>query len=827
MSSSQNSPRTPTRAPRGTLRIAALVIALVVAAGAAAQSAWPPAPPLPKSALQDAGRLPPSIVAQTDEAGLWDITFRHKPAAANALHVAGSFNGWNAQALAMSGPDAEGFWRATIKLGAGDYQYKFVVDGTRWFHDPLNADTVSDGHSGFNSVLKIGPVAQMTESRGRVGDGEIDVPSLAHDARVPTYFQALAHDRVLIRYRTLAHDVSRVWVALKDGPQIEMAPAMENAVFAYWEATLELPGAPDKSAARTLEYTFVLQDGAKRAGDPLTYTRTLAAHEVFETPDWARHAIWYQIMVDRFRNGDPANDPDKTVSWTMDWFARAPFEGRDGATFYKHDVYFRLYGGDLAGVEQKLSYLKDLGINALYLNPVFKAPSHHKYDAESYLHIDDHFGVKGDYEAVAATEDWNDPKTWKWTETDRRFLALIRTAKSLGFRIILDGVFNHLGVQSVAFQDVMKNRQHSRYADWFDVTAWEPFAYNGWAGVDTLPAFKKTAIGFASEQVKQHIFNVTRRWMDPDGDGDPRDGVDGWRLDVPNEVPAPFWVEWRQVVKSINPDAYITGEIWDRADAWLDGRHFDAVMNYQFAQQAVAWIGHKKRKIKVSQIDRRLAELRLAYPAAATYVMQNLVDSHDTDRLVSQMRNPDRAYDQQNRVQDNGPNYDNSKPTPAEYARARLVALLQMTYVGAPMIWYGDEAGMWGADDPTCRKPMLWEDLRFDKPQENAVMSAHTAFYREVIALRNAHVALRDGTFRTLLADDSHDVWAFERSSAAERVIVVLNASDTAQRAKVPLAPGAPGAWRIVFGGTGERAAEAGFILVEVPPVGGVVMVAK
>ncbi len=354
-----------------------------------------------------------------------------------------------------------------------------MLNGNQWVHDPLNSETTSDGHNGFNSVLKIGPVAQMTESKGKLGDDKIDVLGLAHDARVPLYFQALSANRVLIRYRTLAHDVARVRVAMKDGPQVEMSPAMEDDVFRFWEATVELPAAGDARTPRTVEYTFVLQDGAKSVSDPLTYSRAFSSHEIFETPQWAHDAVWYQIMVDRFRNGDPKNDPEKTTPWTMDWFATAPLEGQNGATFYRFDVFQRLYGGDIAGLEEKLPYLKELGVNALYLNPVFKAPSHHKYDALTYLHIDDHFGTKGDYDAIAATEDWNDPKTWKWTETDKQFLAFVRKAKSMGFRVILDGVFNHLGVNNVAFQDVKLNREKSRYADWFDVTSWSPSPTTG------------------------------------------------------------------------------------------------------------------------------------------------------------------------------------------------------------------------------------------------------------------------------------------------------------------------------------------------------------
>ena len=298
--------------------------------------------------------------------------------------------------------------------------------------------------------------------------------------------------------------------------------------------------------------------------------------------------------------------------------------------------------------------------------------------------------------------------------------------------------------------------------------------------------------------MREHIFAVTRRWMDPDGDGDPSDGIDGWRLDVPNEIAASFWVEWRALVKSINPEAYITGEIWDGAGEWLQGDRFDAVMNYPFARAALAWVGDEENKIAPSELDRRLAELRQAYPAEATYALQNLLDSHDTDRLASMLKNPDREYNGQNRVQD-GARYDDARPDPIHYQRARLLALLQMTYVGAPMVYYGDEVGMYGADDPICRKPMLWHDHEpYDDPANDHVMQEQLEWYQRVIALRRSSPALTRGSFETLVTDDEHDLWVYERRLGSERVLVALNASGT--DARVELERLTSGDWECVLG---------------------------
>ncbi len=559
------------------------------------------------------------------------------------------------------------------------------------------------------------------------------------------------------------------------------------------------------------------------AADPGPLAAAAAAR--YHPPEWARDAIWYQLMLDRFRNGDPSNDPQPVRPWTSDWFTPSPWEGRFGQEFY-HSAFRRYYGGDLAGLTQKLPYLRDLGVNALYLTPVFKANSPHKYNTMSHVHVDDHFGRLGDYAAAAAHEDLLDPSTWTWTASDRMFLDFVGLAHEQGFRVILDAVFNHVGTDHPAFRDVFERRVASRFAHWFDVSIWAPLTYKGWWDHPELPVFKKGPRGFATDEVRQHIFEITRRWMAPDGD--PRAGIDGWRLDVPNEIPLPFWREWCPFVRAINPQAFIVGEIWHRADEWLDGRAFDAVMNYELARSVVAWLFDRRQRISVREFDRRLSELRAAYPPALTQVMQNLMDSHDTDRLVSMAHNPDRSYNTANRLNEPGVTYDNSKPPPAAYARARLAVLIQMTYIGAPMVYYGDEVGMWGASDPTCRKPMLWQDLQpYDKPEENHVMEEHLAYYRQLIALRMAHPALRAGGFETLLCEDAADVWAFRRASEQEQLIVALNASDVARRVSIPLPAAAPTRWEIILGGSGTAGVAGGGLPLELAPMAGQVLVAR
>jgi len=443
-------------------------------------------------------------------------------------------------------------------------------------------------------------------------------------------------------------------------------------------------------------------------------------------------------------------------------------------------------------LRQSLPYLKKLGVNAIYLNPMFEAESMHKYDATDYRHIDEFFGVKGDYEALrAAGTETEDPKTWVWTPSDKLFLNFVAEAHREGFKVILDGVFNHVGRNHWAFQDVLKKGKGSRYASWFDVRDWTPpIKYIAWdrggepASDGALPVFKKDEELGLVHGPREHIFAVTKRWLAPDGD--PSRGVDGFRLDVPGDIPHPFWVEWRELVKATKPDAFIAGEIWDWAQVWLKGDQFDAVMNYRFADAAQRFFVNRKKAITPSDFAARCAEMVNAYPFQASLVQMNLFDSHDTDRFASMFVNPDLPYDAANRIQDNGPNYSAAPPSAEEWRRMGQAVTFQMTFVGAPMIYYGDEAGMWGPDDPSNRQPMLWEDLgpyADARVKFNAPLFAH---YRRLIAVRQELKPLRRGTFRPVAVDDARGLFAFARVFDGRSVVVALNRSSEERHVLLP-----------------------------------------
>ncbi len=542
-------------------------------------------------------------------------------------------------------------------------------------------------------------------------------------------------------------------------------------------------------------------------------------------PDWAKTVVWYQIFPERFANGDPGNDPRltdilaawphdgtgpyQTASWTADWYAYQQWED-PGKDLYHH-IQRRRYGGDLQGVLNKLDYLQDLGISALYFNPVFEAPSLHKYDAATYHHIDPTFGPDPEGDArLAAGETPEDPSTWKWTSADRLFLQLIEACHRRGMYVIIDGVFNHVGRNFWAFRDVREKGPKSTYADWFTINSWDDprtpeneFDYAGWFGVKELPELREDENGIVAG-AREYIFHAVRRWMDPNGDGDPTDGVDGWRLDVADMVGMPFWREFRRLVRTINPRAYLVGELWweDWTNnvmidprPWLQEGVFDAFMNYHWAAEVIHFFVDHQNKITASEFDARLQALRDRFDDDHNAVLMNLLDSHDTDRLASQIVNPDDDYDHRDSPRDN-PNYDVRKPTASEIQIQKLVVLFQMTYVGAPMVYYGDEAGMWGADDPDCRKPMLWPELKFEpershpfgKPRPvdanrfNRDLFNH---YRKLIHLRREHPALQTGGFETVLADAERDLYAFKRHNADETLVVVVNNAATAQEVRL------------------------------------------
>ncbi|MCK6457303.1 MAG: alpha amylase N-terminal ig-like domain-containing protein [Phycisphaerae bacterium] len=714
------------------------------------------------------------------------------------IDVVGDFNQWRIGSAPMYDEPDDRF-RRIVELPEGVYAYKFVVNAVHWREDP-RADPrfrSSAGKDNFNSGVLVGDDAARF---GPPRPVHVCREAVRHDPSRPDDVDALAADVARIGLRTLADDVESVTIE-GDGlaESVELTKSATRFGFDYWTAFVQ-------HDAHGATYEFVLRDGdeicrlddagiqpgMKQRRQPFR----LRPDKRFKTPDWAKTAVWYQIFPERFRNGDPSNDPPTAVPWQHEWFklyrprksdgSMATQSGyREQGRFYDN-IFKRRYGGDLQGVREKLHYLRDLGITAIYFNPIFQAESLHKYDASDYRHIDDHFAVRDS--RLRLKGETADPKSWQWSDSDRLFLEFLQDAHRMGFRVILDGVFNHVGREFWAFQDVQRGGQKSPYVDWFDITSFKPFRYRGWDRENgELPRLRHVEETGLSRPVREHLFAITRRWMDPNGDGDPSDGIDGWRLDVATDVNANFWRDWRALVKSINPDAYIVAEIWDPAQDWLRGDTFDAVMNYEFAKRAQRFFVNRAKATRASQFARELKDALAFYEAQVNLVLQNLIGSHDTDRIASMFMNPDLEYDKANRLQDNGPNYNPARPTPECYKRVKLMTLCQMTFLGAPMIYYGDEVGMYGADDPSCRKPMYWDDLPpNDDPHERPVPGLRD-YFRRLIAIRNTSRSLQLGSFRVLATDDDRNILAYSRTLGRQSLLVVLNNSAKPYRVDVPL----------------------------------------
>lgn len=558
--------------------------------------------------------------------------------------------------------------------------------------------------------------------------------------------------------------------------------------------------------------------------------------EFTKPPEWARSAIWYEMFVERFCNGDTTNDPVlenitvkgqseppadwRITPWTSDWYEQEAWATRTGKSF-QETVFFRRYGGDLQGVLQKLDYLKALGINALYFRPLNDAPSLHKYDARSYHHIDIHFGPdpEGD-KKIMASENPNDPATWKWTSADKLFLTVVKEAHKRGMKVMMDYSWNHTGILFWAFQDIMKNGANAVTNDWYMIKSFDDpatpeneFSYDGWIGVQSLPEIKKVNIttprvighpyeGDIHPDVKKHIYAVTRRWLSPDGNLSA--GVDGYRLDVADHIGLKFWREFRQVVRGIRPDAFLVGEIWWQKwpeelmnpRPYTNGDVFDAVMQYQVYRPARYFFAKTNFSIDAKQFRDSLEYQWSRVTEPVRYAMMNTSSSGDAPRLLSDFYNPGKYKVNAKPAED--PTYRTGKPDEETYQRLRLYLIHQFTTVGAPSIYYGEEAGMWGSDDPDDRKPMWWPDLKFSPENRNNYQpikkeydavgfnQEHAEFYKKLASIRATHSVLSSGKFEFLITEGKK--LGYRRYDDKQEIIALMNVEDKANIFTVPRA---------------------------------------
>jgi cyclomaltodextrinase len=704
--------------------------------------------------------------------------------------VGGAFNNWSETEFPMQ-PDGAGHFVADVKLAEGPHSYRFFVDGA-WVNDSENHSEAdleeSNGIRGHNSAVVVGPDGTGLP---KPQSGQIAVEGLHFVPGNIRYFDPVSTSEVRLAVGAQAGNLTGAAVYISAGQnwrREELYPVETRAGIDYF-AGVALSGAPN------VAYFFELKDGGTTGyyADGKYFSRISDARHnawrgrmqpAFDTPEWARRAVWYQIFPERFRNGDKANDLANTVPWTARWnstVARAAAGGRGNSPGN------RRYGGDLRGIQAELPYLRSLGVTCIYLNPVFRSPSVHKYDTTDYRHVDEAFGAAGDSGAVSGETD-DDPATWKWTKSDQVLLDFVAEAHRQGFKIVLDGVFNHAGAQFPPFLDVRQNGQKSKYVDWFNISKWDPvtwISFGGRAG-GNMPELKKDPATGLAPGPRDFVLNITKRWLAPDGD--PSRGVDGFRLDYAQNVPRVFWVTYRKVVKAVKPDAYITGEIWTPATSYLYGDAWDGTMQYPFSNALQAFfIGGSRTPIPPSVFAMRLRQFNIIYPFQVSLNQMNLLDSHDTDRWASRFVNADRPP-----TPDPGRgrrSYNSSKPTQVEWQRMEQSVAVQMTSVGAPMVYYGDEVGMWGATDPDDRQPMIWKDLEpYDDPDVKFNQDLFDHYVR-LIAIHRRFAALQTGFAHIVMADDARNILAYSRDLGDAHVYVLVNRSATAQSVDLPIGP--------------------------------------
>ncbi|KAB2839301.1 MAG: alpha-amylase, partial [Melioribacteraceae bacterium] len=422
----------------------------------------------------------------------------------------------------------------------------------------------------------------------------------------------------------------------------------------------------------------------------------------------------------------------------------------------------------------------------------------HKYDATMYHHVDNNFGPdpEGDRK-MWAEENPADPKTWKWTSADKLLLKLIKETHKRGMKIILDGVWNHMGLTSWAFQDIKKNQQKSKYKDWFTIKTWDDpntpkdeFDWQGWVGIKDLPEVREDENGIVTGP-KEYIESSVKRWMDPNGDGKLDDGIDGWRLDVAEMVNHKYWKEFRKLVRGVNPDAYIVGEVWWEdwknytmfdARPWIAGDEFDAVMNYRYMRANKNFVLNNQDQDDANAYVDSLNAMLKTY-GENYYAMMNLLGSHDTERLASVVINPDYKYDHQANVRDSR-EYDIRRPNAAERLKQKLMVALQFTQPGSVHIYNGDEAGMWGGDDPDERKPNVWPEFKHEtetthpfgqpRPADEVKFDEELfSFYQKMASIRNANKILSLGTITFNVLDNNLKILGYTRELKNEKVFVI------------------------------------------------------
>lgn len=528
------------------------------------------------------------------------------------------------------------------------------------------------------------------------------------------YAYACTNGYLNIVIRTKKNDVFQVelihgdpfdWTETKNGKwewnktSSPLEKSGTDSLYDYWRISLKPPFKRIRygfQLTNQLESIFYCEKGFYK--DPLNDNGYyfcfpfVHASDAAVVPKWVEDTVWYQIFPERFANGDSTLDPKGTLAWNS-----------------AEPTPTNFFGGDFEGIIQHLHYLEDLGVNGLYFTPIFKATSNHKYDTVDYFEIDPQFGTKA------------------------TFKRLVEECHKRGIRVMLDAVFNHSGYYFPQFQDVLENGEKSVYKDWFHIQEF-PIQTEPRPNYDTFaftPFMPK--LNTQNPEVKKYLLDVGRYWVK-------EFNIDGWRLDVANEVDHQFWREFRTAVKEIKQDVYILGEIWHDSMPWLRGDQFDSVMNYPFTTNVLDLFARKK--IATKEFMENMTSVTYLYPETIIKGLFNLVGSHDTPRILTECGE--------------------------DVTVTKLIFTLMLTYPGTPCIYYGDEIGLTGEMDPGCRKCMPW-----DEDKHNLDLFTHI---QSLIQLRKSEPLLaNEGKLKW---EYNNGVILFRKMKEDREVFVIINPND-------------------------------------------------
>ena len=536
----------------------------------------------------------------------------------------------------------------------------------------------------------------------------MDKSSVVHFAR-DQFLYSSSLDSITIMIMASKGDIAKMELLHGDpydfeGPNwiyesTEMRFTGSDELYDYYRQTVQLPHLRARYAFRLTDHDGEVSyftekgfyDDLPEVG--LLFALPYLHHtEVFSAPEWVKDTVWYQIFPERFANGNKSLDPEGTLEW--------------GSAEPTPENFF---GGDLEGVINHLDYLKELGITGIYFTPVFHAFSNHKYDTIDYMEIDPQFGTK---------------------ETLKK---LVEEAHNRGIKVMLDAVFNHSGYHFKPFQDLLQNGEASKYKDWFHPHSLpldeQNLNYDAFGYVSSMPK-----LNTKNPEVRDYLLTVAKYWIE-------ECGIDGWRLDVANEVDFDFWRSFRKTVKNEKEDAYILGEIWHDSMPWLRGDQFDAVMNYPFLTAILEMFAEET--LEPSRFAEKMTKVYHMYPHTVNKAAFNLIGSHDTPRILTECQ--------------------------GDLAKVKQIYTILLTFTGTPCIYYGDEIALDGGQDPGCRKCMPW-----DEEEQNRDMFEHV---QRLIALRKQNPVLANEGDLLFVHIDS-EVVMYKRESEKADAYILINLSE-------------------------------------------------